>query len=103
MEIKIVKPIKFAFASSRQSRAYSPSDHHWLLYHVYARFKEARNSFYVEVGLVPSKRNPTRDQRAEVRGFQCASVSSCKQQFKADRQQMIVVAKKYICVATVHQ
>ena len=23
--------------------------------------------------------------------------------FKADRQQMIVVAKKYICVATVHQ
>ena len=24
-------------------------------------------------------------------------------QFKADRQQMIVVAKKYICVATVHQ
>ena len=24
-------------------------------------------------------------------------------QFKADRLQMIVVAKKYICVATVHQ
>ena len=24
-------------------------------------FKEARNSFYVEVGLVPSKRNPTRE------------------------------------------
>ena len=24
-------------------------------------------------------------------------------QFKADRQQMIVVAEKYICVATVHQ
>ena len=38
VEIKLVKPIKFAFASSRQSRAHSPSDHHWLFYHVYARF-----------------------------------------------------------------
>ena len=26
-----------------------------------------------------------------------------KKQFKADRLQIIVVAKKYICVATVHQ
>ena len=39
VEIKLVKPIKFAFASSRQSRAHSPSDHHWLFYHVYVRFK----------------------------------------------------------------
>ena len=31
-------------------------------------------------------------------GLQCLHIH-----FKADRQQMIVVAKKYICVATVHQ
>jgi len=30
VQIKLVKPIKFAFASSRQSRVHSPSDHHWL-------------------------------------------------------------------------
>ena len=43
VEIKLVKPIKFAFASSRQSRAHSPSDHHWLFYHVYARFNCEKN------------------------------------------------------------
>ena len=43
VEIKLVKPIKFAFASSRQSRANSPSDHHWLFYHVYARFNCQKN------------------------------------------------------------
>ena len=36
VEIKLVKPIKFTFTSSRQSRAHSPPDHHWLFYHVYA-------------------------------------------------------------------
>ena len=44
--------------------------------------KEARKSFYVEGGLVPSKRNPTRDERAAVRAFRRASDASCKQQWR---------------------
>ena len=46
---------------------------------IWLQIKEARESFYVEGRLVPSKYNPTRDQRAAVRGFQPASISSCKQ------------------------
>ena len=48
--------------------------------------KEARESFYVEGRLVPSKYNPTRDQRAALRGFQPASISSCKQQWRRQLQ-----------------
>ena len=42
-------------------------------------FKDARESFYVEGGLVCS---PMRDPRATVRGFQRASDASCKQQWR---------------------
>ena len=39
------------------------------------------------------------------RPFQLILLKSCsiRKGFKADRLQMIVVAKKYICVVTVHQ
>ena len=36
-------------------------------------------------------------------GFWLFGSSDRGSQFKADRLQMLVVAKKYICVATVHQ
>ena len=38
VEIKLVKPIKFTLLP-HVNHARSPSDHHWLFYHVYERFK----------------------------------------------------------------
>ena len=37
VEIKLVKPIKFTLLP-HVNHVHSPSDHHWLFYHVYERF-----------------------------------------------------------------
>ena len=42
VEIKLVKPIKFTLLP-HVNHVYSPSDHHWLFYHVYARFNCEKN------------------------------------------------------------